>query len=378
MTTILDQRHDIAGESAAVDPPRPRRRRAWVGWLLWPIKFALGVVLCQHPLGALFVVGWSQNMMQRAAVKSWWRRSESRQTGATADDFRIAVLNVPTKGRRRWRWVAPIWHTWRRGLATALNVLVVTLPATALWVFAWSLGWNNSFFKHYEQSHLGFVIGVSGILIFSAVMLYLPIARARQATTGDWRTFYDFRFNWRLVRLGSWEMLGVAILFALASMPVMILRIAPYFLGSDPALAGLSDEELRERLGEYFLFSTVIVIPLYFLVWRIAATAYARAVVRGARRYGPSTALVDIERRAIASVLAVQDAPNRGSTFGGILRGGIRLPVTTLLLGTAYLTWSAVAVQIFVGQFFNYVPVVPWMNHPLVLLPWLRYFPAGL
>jgi hypothetical protein len=40
--------------------------------------------------------------------------------------------------------------------------------------------------------------------------------------------------------------------------------------------------------------------------------------------------------------------------------------------------WFAFVAQIFVSEFFNYHPVVGWLNQPLVHLPWFRYIPAGL
>jgi hypothetical protein len=376
MTATLDDPGIVLSEIRS--PERPVKRRAWLAWLFLPVKFAVGVVLCQHPLGAIFLVGWSQRMMQRAAVKCWWRHSTVRQSGASAEEFQTELLGDGKTNRQRLRWFSTLWQTWRRGAGACLNLLVVTLPATAMWIFAWSLGWNNSFFKLYEQSATGFVIGASGLLIFSAVMMYVPIARARQATTGDWRKFYDFRFNWRLVRLSSWELVGLAVLFSLASMPVMILRIAPYFLGSDPALAELTEEQQHGHLAGYFLFATAILLPIYLGVWKVAATVYARAIVRGANELVDCASLANIERNAVAWLQIRPASPVHRPIVSRLLRGGIYAPATAMLMGMAYFAWTTVAIQIFVSQFFNYVPVLPWLNHPLVLLPWFRYIPGGL
>lgn len=48
-----------------------------------------------------------------------------------------------------------------------------------------------------------------------------------------------------------------------------------------------------------------------------------------------------------------------------------------LLAATALIGFAFVA-QIFIGEFFNYHPVVGWFNQPLVQLPWLRYIPGHL
>ena len=43
--------------------------------LFGPIKFFWGMLFCQSVLGALAVLGWTCRLMQRAALKQWWRSS---------------------------------------------------------------------------------------------------------------------------------------------------------------------------------------------------------------------------------------------------------------------------------------------------------------
>src|SRR5262249_32672119 len=86
------------------------------------------------------------------------------------------------------------------GLRAVANTWVVTLPAGVLWWFGWYDGWNNSFNKGYEQAAVGPLISLLGVAWFITGMFYVPLAQARQAVTGQWRSFYDYRLIRKLVR----------------------------------------------------------------------------------------------------------------------------------------------------------------------------------
>src|SRR2546429_8683233 len=87
----------------------------------------------------------------------------------------------------------------------------------------WYDGWNNSFNKGYEQFSVGPGVSVLGILLFITAMLYVPMAQARQAVTGNWRCFYQFRLIRTLVRRRWFACFGLAALYALCSLPILVL-----------------------------------------------------------------------------------------------------------------------------------------------------------
>ena len=194
--------------------------------------------------------------MRRRILRSWWKKSpQAAQAEASFDSYANSHA-LPCPGQTLPNWfkaegngsLAPNAKSWRRylgsmtsnvrqGLVSVLLILLFTLPATSLWLYSWVLGWNISFFKLYEQSDLGALIGLSGILLFCLVMLYVPLAHARQAFSGDWREFFQIRRNWRLIRRHPATMLPAVMAFVLATDVVMLLRVIPYFLGSNESFA---------------------------------------------------------------------------------------------------------------------------------------------
>ncbi len=272
---------------------------------------------------------------------------------------------LPTKpiDSQNWsiRFLRRVWNDLRQGFAVVANVLGLTLPATALWYLAWLLGWNVSFFKGYEQSHLGASIGFASIALFGLVMLYVPIAVCHQAATGRWKAFWDISLLRRLVWRAGWRHLTVASLFLLLSSPVMIGRIAPYFFNQDGSLDELSNEQLFDMARQYFLALSIVALPAYWLAWRLAAGIYRQQIL--AVPQAPENDYGDQQ-------VVVATATTRRSWIGTLS--------TAAALAVAGTVWMLAAVQVFVAQFFNYVPGQGWLVHPVVVMPWLRYLPPWL
>jgi len=136
------------------------------------------------------------------------------------------------------------------------------LPGCLLWLFAWYDGWNNSFNKGYEQAIVGPMVFVLGIVLFVAAMLYVPMAQSRFASTGSWRSFFQFRLVWKLVRqewLGSLVLAG---LYAMLAFPVNILKTFPQFFPQiRPELELLSAEDAISFLKIYFSGSCLLFFP---------------------------------------------------------------------------------------------------------------------
>lgn len=170
------------------------------------------------------------------------------------------------------------------GIQGIFNTWVLTLPACVLWLFAWYDGWNNSFNKGYEQAPIGPLTGILGIILFIAAMLYVPLAQARQAVTGDWRSFYNFSFVWGIVRRHWLACLLLAALSSICFVPVMILKTAPTFIGQQPHYADMANAQVLKALNNYFFAAAFLVFPLYVYVRVLAARIYARGVLRGIQR----------------------------------------------------------------------------------------------
>lgn len=406
---VLDAGLRGAGRGLGRSRPRGllRRLARWIAQL-W--KLFLGSLLCLTPVTAVLVLGWLLRLMQRETEARWFARSHLARHGFPAfaavdaaesgHESRAAWPNwVLRAGLRRHlarRWGRTpgfgaklgllgraLFHSlgWnlKLGAQSLVNLWVLTLPAAALWVFGWWGGWENSFNKGYEQFAVGPSVSLAGVAVFVLVMTYLPLALARQAATGDWKAFYDFRLVRRLIARRWLACLGLAALTALAGLPLFAAKGALIFIENIyPGFVELAPAEVVEFAKRYTFWATVYLFGAVIVLRLAAARIYAGAVLDalgagalaadelGARecRILDRLGLLQVRPRALGHPVA---RAARWAT-GRVLRtaGG----ALTLAL------WFALAAQIFVGQFLNHV-WLHWLNHPLVQLPWLRLIPGA-
>ena len=263
----------------------PWRRRAW-----FPIKMVIGMALSQVLVGSVILLGWTYRLMQRAVIKRWWQLSSPEERGASFMEF--AIGGTHAKQHLAWpnfilgqngiprdelsrasgffarlriyvsHLTRSLFQNIRLGLQGILTTWSLTLPGCLLWLFAWYDGWNNSFNKGYEQAIVGPMVFVLGIVLFVAAMLYVPMAQSRFASTGSWRSFFQFRLVWKLVRqewLGSLVLAG---LYAMLAFPVNILKTFPQFFPQiRPELELLSAEDAISFLKIYFSGSCLLFFP---------------------------------------------------------------------------------------------------------------------
>ncbi len=350
----------------------------------------VGAVLCQVLPLALLVVGWTQRLMQREVLQAWHRQGDAAGSDFPAfarDDAATAGLSAPptwlvaSPRRGSWRdWIGGLLANGRLGVAAACNVWVLTLPGCALWLFAWHDGWNNSFHKGYEQASVGPALGLLGVALFVAAMLYVPMAQARQAATGSFRAFYDFRLVAGLARRRWASSAGLAGLYALLSIPVMALKTAPIAFDRLPGYPDWSDERVLEILGAYFFWTGLLVFAAYVWLRRVAARSYAAAVLEALREGALEPArLGAFERAALARLDLLRPAPRRegGSTLRAV-RGASLWTARNAAAAVTTLLWLAFVAQIFGSEFLSYHQALGWLNQPLVQLPYFRYVPPGL
>ncbi len=382
-------------------------RKLWkavvAGW-----KFLVGVVLCQTPFTAVLVVGWTYRLMQRAALRSWWKSAKTDEDFQAFADAHEATLghrtypnwivaqnpmtSMPGRWVRQetvfgklwclpWALTASLLENARVGVAGMVNTWVLTLLPAILWVFGWYAGWDNSFNKGYEQYSVGIVISLIGIALFVVVMLYVPMAQARQAVTGRWRSFYEFGKIRALIRRRRVACLLLAGCYSVASVPVAILIVFPLFIEQvRPATSEMTDLELLKFLNTYFLWTGVVGFTAFVALRVLAARLYAGAVL-GAVRAGEVSVhdLSEIEAATLER-LGLGESEDRAPRHVAIevVRKASRPIVRAPLVAATLVVWFTFVSQIYVREFLNYHPVRGWMNQPLVQLPWFRYVPEDL
>jgi hypothetical protein len=223
-------------------------------------------------------------------------------------------------------------------------------------------------------------MGSLGNVLFMVAMFYVPMAQARQAVSGDWRRFYDFRLVRGLVKRSWLPCAGLALLYALAALPLMIVASLPTFLPQiSPALEQATPDEVRSLLGRIFFWTALWIFPAFVALRWLAARIYAASVLSSVQR-GLLTEemLSDFEWRALHRLELTQPQPPRITPrwIRVVAWAGSRLGRITLGTGVAVL-WFVFLAQIYIAQFINFRGALAWLNQPLIQLPWVHHLPAS-
>ena len=378
---------------------------------VFPLKFVWGMLFCQSLLGSILVVGWTYRLAQRVALKFWWSRRAYSERGITLDQFLSA--SERTKPHQHWpNWflqqnfretirspertapdlrdspaevlstlLSSLRQNFWIGLRAITNTWVLTLPACVFWWFGWYDGWNNSFNKGYEQAPVGPLISIFGIVLFIAAMFYVPLAQARQAVTGEWRSFFQFRLVWRIVRARWISNVALASLYSLLALPLNVLKTSPTFQSAtNPALTNLTDLQVLKHLDSYFFFCAMVMLPAYVILRLLAARIYASGILALLQtgKIQPAE-LAPLEFGTLQRLGLLETRPNQGRHFfvRFITWTSTRVGRIASTFALA-LIWFTFVAQIYVAEFLKYHSGLGWMNQPLVQVPWFHYVPARL
>lgn len=403
--------------SAELDPRTvsaapPVRVGSKIGYQLYRLllglwKFIFGVLLTQSLAGSILVVGWVMRAAQRTAQKYWWKRSG--QPGgncfcefAQCSSFHRALGGWPnwifehnrawmhahrTPGWRKPRAIAKalfhsLWLNLKIGVQSIFNTWVFTLPGCVLMLFSWYAGWHNSFNKGYEQAAVGPITGFGGIILFITAMYYVPMAQMRQASTGDWRAFYQFATVWQLIRKRWIACVGLAMLYTIFSVPFTILKTVPEFFPQiSPRLLELPPAEALKFARSYYFYAAFYVLAAFIVLRMVAARIYAGSLLACIQSGAlPQDSLAENEWETMhrLNLLTVQPAPARHFLVRTIAWLGTKVGRATTGFAL-FLVWFTFVAQIYVSEFFLKSPAGRgWLNQPLVQLPWFNYIPPGL
>ena len=400
----------VAPPADAVAPRKSRAARAGtklylLGVAVW--KFLFGVVLTQSLLGSIAIVGWTMRAAQRKTQQHWWK-SASAPNGPGFREF--AQGSTFHRSLDGWpNWILEHQRAWSRahrapgfgkisasfraltrslfqnlkiGVQAVFNTWVLTLPGCVLMLFSWYAGWHNSFNKGYEQAAVGPILGFGGIFLFVAAMYYVPMAQMRQASTGDWRAFFQFKLVWQLIRKRWLMCLGLAMLFTAFSVPVTILKTVPEFFPQiNPKLTELPPVEALQFAKTYYFYAAFVLFGAFVVLRLVAARIYASSLLACVQSGAlPQEALAESEWETLhrLNLLQVKPEPERhflvrtiawlGTKFGRATTGFV-----------LFLVWFSFVAQIYVSEFFMKSPAGRgWLNQPLVQLPWFNYIPGSL
>jgi len=376
---------------------RPHRRLG--RYLVGAGQWIIGSLFSTFLLFSVLVVGWTARAAQREVLKSWWRRSPVRQRNGSFAEF--AAEDPATSGHAAWptwfagagpgassdagrlrtflrRRLGGLGRNARLGVQMIFNTWVLTLPGCLLWAVAWFGGWQNSFNKGYEHAWFGPTVFLLGMLLFSAAMGYVPLAQARQASTGDWRRFYDFRLIWRLVRRQWLASLALAVVWAGASGLVLLVKLMPQIAQYIPSLMDRPPAEVVSISQQFFAVMALGLYPLFVGLRLLAARVYAHALRTGYQS-GALTEddLGDAEWHALRRLELLVPAPLPERRWFVRLAAWLATRTGQVAAAAAvFAVWFVFSFLVVVSEFAAITEYGRgWCNQPMIQLPWFDYTP---
>jgi hypothetical protein len=392
------------------------------GKILGLRHFVLGVLLVQGWMGALIVLGWTQRLVRRAVLRSWWKRRSPTRQALSFEAF--CFEDAATQDLDSWpRWVfgeAAAPGASRRslarrvlgglgrnlaggGFAAAGAFLMIGAPEL-LWAASWYAGWQNSFNKGYEHAWFGPTVFALGLVGFAAGMILVPFALTRLAVTGRFRAMFEWRLLWRLATRRLASSAALAFLLVLTSSAALAVKVLPGFfpqldearihrleVAGEPVPEALWQSisptpiQALHRIQRYHLLAAFGLFPAFLLGRVVAARLYAGAVVEGI--HSGSVAVGDLDeaewqalrRLDLIHPRQVLERPRwrRAARWIGTRSGRLLAGMATVGL------WLGLGVLILVSEFLRYTggdgaPGRGWWNQPMLQVPWLEWTPGHL
>jgi hypothetical protein len=263
----------------------------------------------------------------------------------------------------------------------SLCTLILTSPSCVLWLGSWYDGWNNSFNKGYENALVGLQAGLFAHLLFIVAMLYVPMAWAHLAASGQVRSFFQFRLLARMIWRNAWSVAVFAAVFSLATLPVMSLRSAPFaFVLADPdAWANAEPAEVLRVIQRYQLAAGLYLFPAFVLLHLLIARLYRLALRRTLKQDpGIASEMPSHIQTMMFELDLIPGTPSPRGPVHRVVRWSAQSASNLLGLLAASLLWFTVIAQIYICQFLNYIPWAGWLNQPLIHLPCLQVIPGNL
>ena len=306
----------------------------------------LGALLSLTAVSSVILLGWLMTLMRRRALVV------AGQVRTVQDQPRWLFGAVDATWLKRF--AGGLGRNITGGIAATASLAIATFPFAVFWLVSWWAGWENSFNKGYEQAFVGPLVGLAGIAVFVAVMVYLPMALVHQAVEQRAFSFFELR------RVGSvvahtgpayilWS--GTSVFLAV---PFFLSRALPAF-GEEfyPGLADFSPEEMAGTATMIKLFVALYLFVTLVILKHWSAGIYARAVQRAST--------------SADATLWQGSALVEGTTYSSGKSPWRVARLARFMVLSAI--WTGLAVLIFVGQFLNHGWHV-WLSHPFIFLPW--------
>lgn len=307
--------------------------------LLGAIKtLIVGTLLCMTPVTSVVVLGWLMRRMR-------WRAGG---IGTMRPGWLLGAQGSSRLGRLLGGFAANV----REGVLAVISLFLATMPFSVIWLLSWWAGWENSFSKGYEQAFVGPALGMTGVILFCVIMIWLPMAQVHQAVENRALALFEWRKVRSVVRHTGWGYLALAFTTVFFALPIFAGRgLVVFASGIIPGFDTISVEDAASLAGLIALVKAGYVFIALVILRGWAARIYSNAVHRA---------------------MAGPEAPMwKGAPLNlGQGREGRSWKLTHWMRCVLLLViWFGLAAQIFVGQFLNHDWHM-WLTHPMFLLPW--------
>lgn len=361
------------------------------------LRFFWGFICCWTPLTAPLLAGWMNRYMLRSALRVWVKRSqlenpnsfyEAADVRAYKDwplwfDAQQTQLSYDTERKNLFSrllqrmkiFFLPLWGHYRSGLLSLFNTWLLCLPLTLIWLWMWWAGWNNTFSRGYEEEGLAAIVSLLSVFVFSLLMLYLPIAQARQAVHGTWKSFFEIRTVRIIAGHVPFRLLVLSLFYALGSAGIMAgTKVFPTFFEQAYKIDLNNHKILEETVFIHFFFVILCFYCGLLFVKRMNARVYAIGVLKAlqAKDLSPDD-LSPLERTLLLERLSFSSPKPKVVRPRWVrFMAWPLLKLRTLILAVLTLAvWGSVAFSVYFGQFIN-LSHFDWLNMPMIQMPYIR------
>lgn len=366
-------------------------------WFSGFTKCLVGFLCCWSPLTAPLLTGWLNRYMQRSAVQLWIKNSTLEDRSEIYKTPEIGCFkfwpkwsslkldeNASTEIKARWTLIRPkspkpflkaLSIQYCSGLSSLMNTWLLTLPFACTWLWMWWAGWNLSFSRMHEEQELAPMISLLSIAGFCVIMLYLPIAQARQAMHEKWHSFFDIRAIRIIASHVRLRLFIFAFFCAIGSAGLMLgTKIIPATFEQTYALDLTNAASIEKSVFRHFFFTILCFFSGLIVIKRMNARIYAIGVLKALQSGALSPdQLAPIEKEILIKKLKFKQAQPGG--YSKVLKSSVFWPIRKvliiLILGATLSLWGSVVLSVYFGQFMNH-SYPDWLNIPLIQMPYIR------
>lgn len=346
----------------------------------------MGFLCCWTPLTAPLLTGWINRYMRNCALRVWIKKCapETAPVKSWPKWLDDGAENTPIKppaniAVRIWRKTKgaarSLGRLYRSGLLSLLNTWLLSLPFGFVWLWMWWAGWNNTFSRGYEEEGLTQGILFLSMLAFCCLMLYLPLAQARQAIQGTWQAFFDVQVIRTIAAHVRIRLLILALTYALIGGAVLlggkaILATFPQVYGLEPK----DTEMLKQKIFVHFFGMIAFFYGGLLFVKRMNARVYAIGLLKALQSGALNeTHLGPYERSVLFDQLAFKRnaLPKVSPRWKRVLGWPFKKIGIGLLILTTICVWGGMVSTLYFSQFMNH-SYPDWLNLPLIQMPYIR------